>query len=313
MTAWAAVLDVAGLLERATVDGTQVASVLEQAGVDALTVMHLESEHGATDVVTGVVTGAHGHSRGGSAPTLGIVGRLGGVGARPARTGYVSDGDGALATLASALHLARLREFGDAPAGDVRFATHVCPRARIRPHHPVPYMVSPLSQAQMNEHEVDTAMDALLCFDTTRGNRLVNRRGIAITPTVKEGYILRVSEDLLDLQQDVTGRLPLVLPVSTQDITPYENGLFHLNSLLQPATATTAPVVGVAITAEAAVAGAATGASQLVDVEEAVRFGVEVANAYGEGRCAFFDPDEWVRLRELYGPMHHLQTPGKRA
>lgn len=313
MTAWAAVLEVAGLLERASVDGPQVASLLETAGVEQMRVTHLESEHGATDVVTGMVGGRSGRSRGGDAPTLGIIGRLGGVGARPARTGYVSDGDGALATLACALHLARLRASGDVPAGDVRFATHVCPRARIRPHHPVPYMVSPLTQAQMNEHEVDAAMEALLCFDTTRGNRLVNRRGIAVTATIKEGYILQVSEDLLDLVQNVTGRLPAVLPVSTQDITPYENGLYHLNSLLQPATATSAPVVGVAITAEAAVAGSATGASQLVDVEEAVRFGIEVATAYGEGRCAFFDAEEFSRLRELYGPMDHLQTPGRKA
>ncbi len=311
MTAWSALLDLAALLERATVGGSEVASVLDQAGVEQLTVAHLESEDGATDAIRGTVSGHSGRSRGGEAPTLGVIGRLGGVGARPARTGYVSDGDGALATLACALHLARLRRHGDVLAGDVRFATHICPRARIRPHRPVPYMVSPLSQAQMNEHEVDPAMDAVLCFDTTRGNRLVNRRGIAITPTIKDGYILRVSEDLLDLQQDVTGRLPLVLPVSTQDITPYENGLYHLNSLLQPSTATSAPVVGVAITAEAAVAGSATGASQLVDVEEAVRFGVEVANAYGEGRCAFFDPEEFARLQDLYGSMAQLQTPGR--
>lgn len=310
MTGWSAVLEVAGLLERADVDGAQVASALREAGVEDVTVTHLETENGATDAVDGIVPGSKGRSSGGEAPTLGIIGRLGGVGARPARTGYVSDGDGALATLACAVHLGRLRRWGDAMAGDVRFATHVCPRARIRPHHPVPYMVSPLSQAQMNEHEVDPSMEALLCFDTTRGNRLVNRRGFAVTPTIKEGYILRVSEDLLDLQQDVTGRLPLVLPVSTQDVTPYENGLYHLNSLLQPSTATSAPVVGVAITTEAAVAGSATGASQLVDVEEAVRFGVEVANAYGEQRCAFFDPEEFARLRELYGPMGHLQTPG---
>lgn len=313
MTAWSAVLEVAGLLERASVDGAQVASLLEEGGLEGLTVTHLETEHGATDVVTGMVRGHSGRSGGGDAPTLGIVGRLGGVGARPARTGYVSDGDGALATLSCALHLGRLRSWGDVPPGDVRFATHVCPRARIRPHHPVPYMVSPLTQAQMNEREVDPTMEAVLCFDTTRGNRLVNRRGIAVTPTIKEGYILPVSEDLLDLLQNVTGRLPLVLPVSTQDITPYENGLYHLNSLLQPATATSAPVVGVAITAEAAVAGSATGASQLIDVEEAVRFGVEVANAYGEGRCAFFDADGFSRLRELYGPMDHLQRPGREA
>ena len=60
----------------------------------------------------------------------------------------------------------------------------------------------------------------------------------------KEGYILRTSEDLLDLMQITTGRLPYVFPLATQDITPYGNDLHHLNSVLQPCTATNAPVVG---------------------------------------------------------------------
>src|SRR5579884_4225532 len=108
------------------------------------------------------------------------------------------------------LELARLREGGDHLPGDVIVATHICPRASIRPHHPVPFMVSPIDQQTMNRHEVDPAMDALLCVDTTRGNRILNRRGLAITPTVKEGYILRVSEDLLDIVEAVTGRPPAV-------------------------------------------------------------------------------------------------------
>lgn len=63
-----------------------------------------------------------------------------------------------------------------------------------------------------------------------------------------------------------------------QDITPYGNGLFHVNSILQPATATAARVVGVALTAEVVVPGSATGASQPVDIELAVRFCLEVAS-----------------------------------
>ena len=34
-----------------------------------------------------------------------------------------------------------------------------------------------------------------------------------------------------------------VFPLTVQDITPYGNGLYHLNSILQPSTATNAPVV----------------------------------------------------------------------
>jgi len=73
--------------------------------------------------------------------------------------------------------------------------------------------------ATKNRYLVDQSMEAILSLDTTRGNRIVNSRGFAISPTVKEGYILRVSEDLITIQQKVTGRLPSVFAITTQDIT----------------------------------------------------------------------------------------------
>jgi hypothetical protein len=136
--------------------------------------------------------------------------------------------------------------------------------------------------------------------------------GMLISPTVKEGYILRVSESLLDIMSVTTGRLPVTFPITTQDITPYGNGVYHLNSILQPATATSAPVVGVAITAETAVPGCATGATHAVDVEGAVRFVIEMAKAFGAGKCSFYDAEEFDRLVELYGSMKHLQTLGRK-
>ena len=95
-----------------------------------------------------------------------------------------------------------------------------------------------------------------------------------------------------------------------QDITPYGNDVHHLNSILQPATATSAPVVGVAITAETMVPGCATGASHFQDVEEAARFMLEVAKNFGRGKCKFYDEAEYARLIKLYGDMKHLQTLG---
>jgi hypothetical protein len=95
-----------------------------------------------------------------------------------------------------------------------------------------------------------------------------------------------------------------------QDITPYGNAVYHLNSILQPATATSAPVVGVAITAEVAVPGSGTGASHETDIELAARFAVEVAKGFGEGRVRFHDAEEFARLVGRYGEMRHLQTAG---
>jgi hypothetical protein len=206
-----------------------------------------------------------------------------------------------------------MRRNGDVLPGDVILATHICPDAPTQPHEPVPFMGSPVEMVQMNRQEVDERMDAILSVDTTKGNRIINLRGFAISPTVRQGWILRVSEDLLGLMQTVTGKLPAVLAITTQDITPYGNGVFHLNSILQPAIATAAPVVGVAITAEVPVPGSATGASHLDDVESAVRFCLEVAKAYGAGQCSFHDEEEFGRLRSLYGDLTHLQTLGKTA
>jgi hypothetical protein len=264
----------------------------------------------ATEFVRVCVPGTAGKRAGGPAPSLGIVGRLGGIGARPQVTGLVSDADGAITAVACALKLGDMARAGDQLPGDVLVATHICPHAPIIPHDPVPFMGAPVDMATMNRHEVDPEMDAILSVDTTRGNWLVNRRGVAISPTVKEGYILKVSPDLLCLLAVVTGQPPVVLPITTQDITPYGNGLDHLNSIMQPATATDAPVVGVALTAETVVPGCASGASQVADIEMAVRFCLEVAKAFARGACAFYDEAEFERLVALYGSMRHLQGPG---
>lgn len=301
------VIDAFEVLDSATVDGDRVAALLRQSGVDDVKVERVSGERGHTDFVKSLVPGTRGRSSGGEAPTLGIVGRLGGLGARPERIGFVSDGDGALVAIAVAMKLGLMRQNGDALPGDVIVATHVCPDAPVRPHDPVPFMASPVSTSQMNEHEVDGRMEAILSVDTTKGNRIINSRGFAISPTIRQGYILRVSEDLLDIMQWTTGRRPAVFAVTTQDLTPYGNGVFHLNSILQPATATSAPVVGVAITTEVPVPGSGTGATHPTDVEQAARFCIEVAKAFGAGQCRFNDPSEYDRLVELYGEMTHLQ------
>ena len=246
------------------------------------------------------------------APILGIIGRLGGIGARPHKIGLVSDADGAIAALACALKITEMRSRGDALRGDVIVATHLSPRSPIIPHDPVPFMDSPVSIETMNRYDVDKEMEAILSVDTTKGNRIINQRGFAISPTVKDGYVLRVSEDLLDIMQTVTGKLPVVFAITTQDITPYGNGVYHLNSIIQPATATHAPTVGVAITTEVAVPGCATGASHPLDIEMAVRFCVEVAKSFSEKKCSFFDEKEFKKLVSLYGPLEHFKTLGKK-
>ena len=91
-------------------------------------------------------------------------------------------------------------------------ATHVCPTPTILTtqcrRHGCARRYGHDEQAQ-----VDPAMDAVLSVDT-KGNRVVNRRGFALSPTVKEGYILRVSEDLLSIaaHRDGPHRSPFQSP-----------------------------------------------------------------------------------------------------
>ena len=203
-----------------------------------------------------------------------------------------------------------MKNKGDDLDGDVFISTHICPDAPTAPHIPVPFMGSPVDMAQVNAEELSPELDAVLSVDTTKGNRIINTRGFAISPTVKEGYILRTSEDLLDIMQITTGRLPYVFALTQQDITPYGNDLHHLNSILQPATATKAPVVGIAITTETTVPGCATGASHMEDLDEAARFMLEVAKAFGKGILRFYDEKEFAKIQKLYGSLEHFQTLG---
>jgi hypothetical protein len=300
------VIDIIELLDDPKINGETVKEFLSTKDVN-ITVKEVKTETGKTDFIKIVVPGKNGKICGKNSPTLGIIGRLGGIGARPKVIGYVSDGDGAAAALSCALKLINMKQKGDNLDGDVIITTHICPNAPTQPHHPVPFMGSPVNMQMMNKMEVDVDMDAILSIDTTKGNRLLNRRGFAITPTVKDGYILKVSDSLLDIMEIVTGMPPYVLPITTQDITPYGNDLYHINSLMQPCIATSSPVVGVAITAETMVPGCATGASHEIDIDQAARFAIEVAKSFGKGLCEFIDKREWEIIQKLYGSMEHLK------
>ena len=299
------VLEAIEVLSSASVDGPEVARLLNARGITDVVVEHVETPVTATDFVSCLVPG-----RDATLPALGVIGRLGGVGARPDIIGMVSDADGATVALATALKLADMARAGDVLPGPVRIHTHLCTHAETRPNHPVRLMRSPLPARQMMQREVHADMAAILSVDAARGNRFVNKRGVALTPVVKEGWLLRVPDDMLELIGWVSGELPIVMPLVTQDITPQENGLWHINSIAQPATATNAPIIGVALTAQTTVPGCATGVSNPGDLDVATRFCIEVAKRFALGTCPFFDPAEFDALVKRYGSLRHLQGLG---
>lgn len=296
------------LLDSPKVNGRAVSNFLKRQGAKRVQSKVVRDGKSTTEAIKIVIPGMQGLSKGGRAPTFGVVGTLAGIGARPVVKGIVSDADGAITAIACALKLLRMDERGDRLEGDVIITTHICPKAPTEPHEPVPFVGYPVRIKKLMEHLVDSSVDAILSIDTTKGNRVLNQKGFAISPTVKEGYILRISEDLLEIMQITSGRLPVVLPITTQDITPYDNGLYHLNTIMQPSTATNVPVVGVAITTESGVPGCAPGASHIVDIEMASRFVVEVAKSFTQGRCKFYDEEEFEKIVKKYGKMTHLQV-----
>lgn len=250
--------------------------------------------------------GSRGKARGGDAPTLGVVGQLGGLAAVSHRPGLVSDADGALASLTLGLKLAEMAARRMHLAGDVIITTHLCPDAQAKYRDPAHYIVQPVDIQVMTAHMVEADMDAIISIDATKGNTIINKRGVAITPTVKSGYILRVSPGLMAIQAQVTGEQPLVLPITTQDITTNTNGIRHINSIMQPATATSAPVVGLAVTSGSVIPGSATEAGDPMLIEQAARFCLRVAQDLPEHADLFYDAEEYDRLIAMYGDLSFL-------
>ena len=171
--------EVIDLLDDGRIDGEAVREFLHSAGAAETTTERVSGELGFTDFVRATVA-----SDANDGPTLGIIGQLGGVGARPDRVGLVSDADGAIIALACAAKLAKMASRGDRLPGRVIVSTHISPRSPIIAHKPEPFMGAPVDMEAMNRHEVDPAMDAILSIDATKGNWILNRRGFAITPTV---------------------------------------------------------------------------------------------------------------------------------
>jgi hypothetical protein len=302
------ILDLVELLDGPDAGGAAVASWLRAKDPCGETVVDIAGLDGPghTDLVRVAVPGTKGRRAGGSRPTLGVIGRLGGVGSRPDRLGLVSDADGAIVALAVAAELLRMSGRGDRLPGDVLIRTHISPSSPMIPHEPAPFIDSPVDRDRLARAEVDAEMAAILSIDSTRANRIAKRDGFGITGAVKDGFILRPTPQVLDVYERVAGRPAVVLPLFTQDITPPGNGLHHINSIMQPATLSDAPVIGVPLLSPVVVAGAATGVLHEQELVTAARFVLEVAKDFTAGRLSFYEEAEFRRLVELYGSMKHL-------
>lgn len=132
------ILDVYEYIDTATANGEEMKEYMESLGAKEVEVKTISGDKGKTDFIRIRIPGLEGKSKGMDAPTLGVLGRLGGVGARPERIGMVSDADGAVVALAVAAKLLDMQKKGDFLHGDVIISTHICPNAPTQPHKPVP-------------------------------------------------------------------------------------------------------------------------------------------------------------------------------
>ena len=291
-------LEIGELLSDPAAGGGEVAALFPADA--ALTLTPLGEGDTQFDFVRIDLPGRNGKTAGGSAPTLGILGQLGGLRV-PGIPGLASEADGAVVSLAVALRLARMKAVGESLNGDVIVTTHVCQTAMLEPREPYPFVMPPVPFRRLLDFHVDAAMDAILTAETARGNRFVCHKGFAITQTVMQGYVLPGSPDLLRIMEHTTGTAPILYPVAMQDITPWDNGVHHSTLLLAPATVCDAPVVGVGLTSAAAPTGYATNVADVTDLENAARFCLNVAEEFGAGSCRFHDAEEFARMVERYG------------
>ncbi len=294
------------LLDDANVSGESIVNEFLKAGADEASYTRLYGEKAFTDVVRIVIRGSNGKRVGGTAPTLNIAGLLEGIGGRPVFNGLTSDGEGALVTLATALKLISAKKKGDGPRGDVVFSTHICPNTPTIDHYPVPYISCCVDFWELKKHVIDKTADAIITVDVSRGNRVIKTSPFAITCTIKEGWLLPVSNDALSLMERVTGAQPVVMPLSMQDITAISNGMDHVNDIGALPAGITAPNIGLALTAPIPLYSSITGFTNLANLDAAVRFSVEVARDYGRNAFEFYKEDDFNKLVARYGRMTHL-------
>lgn len=263
---------------------------------------------GSTEFIKILFPGTEGKSRGGDAPTLGIIGSNGGLRLPGPRPGLTSDADGCIVGLACALRLRRMAERRQTTRGDVIVSTHICQEAHPEPHDPFPFVMSPLPSSEKHPRMIDARMDAILTPETCKGNKLVSATAFAITPPVKEGYILRPHASMLHIMEMVTGRNPVIFPITMQDITPFESGVHHVCGMVIPSVFGPAPVIGVPIAMEQPILPAATNVQQPVALEAAGRFCIEVAVSFGLGDCRFYHDSDFEAFTQAYGGIRRWQA-----
>ena len=145
--------------------------------------------------------------------TIGLLGRLGGVGARQTRWLLSDEVWSSLFALAAlAAKLLDMQNKGDILDEDVFISTHICPDAPLQ-RLPIRFLFG-LSGRNVpgKQRRGFSELDAILSVDTTKGNLVINTRGFAISPAGAKGriYFKTPLRSLLELMASQQEKAPYV-------------------------------------------------------------------------------------------------------
>lgn len=236
---------------------------------------------------------------GGGNKRVEVLGRLGAIQMSQFK-GLVSDADGAIIALTVLAELKRLEEKGIKLNLDVSFVTNVALNAKLIPHKPFDFMVPEVGLDDALKEEVDPKASFIISIDSTKGNRLAKFDDFALTHVVLNGYILRVSDEVVDIYNRVTGHEVYLVSLTTGDLTPLDFNVYHISTLISPWLYTTSPVLGIATVSKQMVPGYATGVMDLNMLERASRFIIELLKHIGLGGKVY-DEREYEELVKKLG------------
>ncbi|AGJ62347.1 DUF1177 domain-containing protein [Saccharolobus islandicus] len=229
-----------------------------------------------------------------------ILGRLGAIQMQNTSKGLVSDADGAIVTLAVLLELLNLKEKGITLDVDVSFVTNISLNAKLIPHQPFNFMVPLIGLDEALKEEVDPKAGLILSIDSTKGNRLAKFDDFALTHVIKDGYILKLKDEVIDIYNRVTGHEVNLVSLTTGDLTPLDFNVYHISTLISPWLYTDSPVIGIATVSKQMIPGYVTGVQDIEMLEHASRFCLEMLK-YVEGGGKVYDENELKELKEKLG------------
>ncbi|BCU69782.1 DUF1177 domain-containing protein [Stygiolobus caldivivus] len=238
--------------------------------------------------------------KGGGKDKIEILGRLGAIQMVNTNKGLVSDADGAVITLTTLFELLDLMDKGIVFDIDIVFVTNLATRAKLIPHRPFDFMIPLMGLDDALKIEVDPTASFILSIDSTKGNRLAKYDDFALTHVIKDGYILKLHDNVIDIYNRVTEHEIYMVPLTTGDLTPLDYNVYHISTLISPWLYTSSPVIGLATVSKQVIPGYETGVQNLIMLEHASRFCTELIK-YLEKGGKVYDENELMELESKLG------------